>query len=313
MDEAGYGPNLGPLLIVLTRWQTPGIPHECDFYRLLKKSVAADGTANGSKLHLADSKRVNSGKNGFQTLELSALSLLHCLGMDTGSFQMLRSQLTHLTGNHSFASNSPAPWYGEDLFLPVAASPQQIAQHSRQFQKCMEKARLQLTAVHAEFVEEERFNHLVDANGDNKGLTLSRLAFRLLRCAWSPEEPHPVFIVGDKHGGRNRYDDLLAEVLDQEMIFRLEEGQQLSRYRIRQSELRFQVGGECHLPVACASIIAKYLRELAMILFNRYWSTHCPDVKPTLGYPNDARRFREQVDGKRNELRITDRIFWRTK
>lgn len=46
-----------------------------------------------------------------------------------------------------------------------------------------------------------------------------------------------------------------------------------------------------HLPVALASMIAKYVRELAMHRFNRYWSKRMPELKPTAGYTLDARRW----------------------
>ena len=314
MDEAGYGPNLGPLLIAMTCWKTPGPPHQCDFYELLKASVAANGTARGRKLHLADSKQVNTGKEGFRSLECSALALLHCLGLDVGSFDELLRQLTGSDRSSPQVSvELSAPWYAEVLPLPVAACPQQVREQAQRLQNCLEQSGLELLRVQVEMVEEHRFNRMVMENGDNKGRMLSRLAFRLLRANWSPADTCATLIVGDKHGGRNRYDELLAEVLGEEMIFRLEEGQQLSRYRVGRSELRFQVGGERHLPVACASIIAKYLRELAMKQFNQFWNRHCPDVKPTLGYPNDARRFRTQVEQRRCELQIADEIFWRMK
>lgn len=305
MDEAGYGPNLGPLVIAVTRWRTPAAPHQCEFYRLLSQIVSAKDTQRGQCLHLADSKLVNVGKNGFRSLETSALALLSCLG-----WKLDRSE--DLWGLLQCGSVPAPPWYAEPFALPMLASVSQIRTLSKQLQDCMARADIELLGVSADLVAEDRFNDLVDANG-NKGLTLSRLAFGLLRSCWDPQGSQPTIFVGDKHGGRNRYDELLSEVLDGELIFRLEEGQQLSRYRIGASELRFQVGGEEHLPVACASIVAKYLRELAMRQFNQFWSRHCPDVKGTLGYPSDARRFREAVESRRLELEIADRLFWRVK
>lgn len=315
MDEAGYGPNLGPLLIALTRWKTPGLPQDCDFYRLLEKSVAPDGTRKGQKLHLADSKLVNNGKDGFRSLECSALALLKCLNLEAGSFHELHRHLTSPEEREVASPETPfvAPWYAESLSLPVAACPTQVNKHALELQECMQRSGIELTGVRIAFVEEHRFNQLVIENGDNKGRLLSRTAFRLLRSAWSPAGGETALIVGDKHGGRNRYDELLAEVLEDEMILRIEECQQISRYRVGSSEFRFQVGGESHLPVACASIIAKYVRELSMKLFNQFWGRHCPDVKPTLGYPNDARRFRQQIEHRLSELQIAESVFWRAK
>lgn len=310
MDEAGYGPNLGPLLITLTRWRTPEAPHRCQFYRLLKSVLDPLGHHDWKKLHVADSKLVFTGKEGFRSLETTALALLGCVGCDTRSF---RSIWRHVAPAGSFVEEELPPWYHADICLPVAADADQVRRHTERLCGRLERCGLELVQIQSDLVIEERFNHLMGADGSNKASALSRLAFCLLRGAWSPESDCETLFIGDKHGGRNRYDDLLAEILDGAMIFRMEEGRALSRYRVGRTELRFQVGGEVHLPVACASIISKYLRELAMDLINQFWEQHCPGVKPTRGYPGDARRFREDVEAARVRLEIAEHVFWRAR
>ncbi len=64
-------------------------------------------------------------------------------------------------------------------------------------------------------------------------------------------------------------------------------------------------GAEDHsLPVALASMHAKYVRELFMMLFSRYWRAKAPEVKPTAGYGSDANRFLEEVSPAVDELGI---------
>ena len=58
---------------------------------------------------------------------------------------------------------------------------------------------------------------------------------------------------------------------------------------------------------------AKYHRELAMRAFNDFWTTKLPGLKPTAGYPNDAKRFREQISQLQRELKIDDRLIWRNR
>ena len=38
-------------------------------------------------------------------------------------------------------------------------------------------------------------------------------------------------------------------------------------------------------------MFAKYLRELGMMHFNRWWSEKAGGIEPTAGYPRDAERF----------------------
>lgn len=307
LDEAGYGPNLGPLLIAVTRWSTPCAPRKCEFYRLLAGAVNSESCRDGARLHIADSKKVNIGKGGFAALETSALALLWSAGIAGESFRAIWEALVCPVNR----AEHPLPdWYAADIPLPLTADSQQVERLRGQLQREMDRCGAVLEAVAADVVTERRFNTLT-REFNSKGLTLSRLALRLLRRLWNPDAELPTCIHGDKHGGRNRYDDLLAEVLDGELVLRLEEGREISRYRVGRSEIHFQVQGEQHLPVAAASIIAKYLREVCMVLFNRYWSQQVPGVKPTLGYPLDAARFHADIAVARARLAVNELDLWR--
>ena len=48
-----------------------------------------------------------------------------------------------------------------------------------------------------------------------------------------------------------------------------------------------------------------------MKVFNRYWQRQVPGIKPTAGYPLDARRFRKEIKVAQRELEIADRVLWR--
>ena len=310
MDEAGYGPNLGPLLITLTRWKTPAAPQRCRFYHLLRDVLCVDGHCDWTRLHIADSKLVFTGKDGFRSLESSALALLAVIGCDTTSF---RSVWKHLVATADDSADPLPPWYDGDIPLPVAADSGHVQSLADSLRRRFEKTGVELVGIHSDLVIEGRFNRLTGARDSNKALALSRLSFLLLRSAWSPEASAATLIVGDKHGGRNRYDELLAEILEDHMIFRVQESRSLSRYRVGSTELRFQVAGEEHLPVACASIVSKYLRELSMDLINEFWSRHCPGIKPTRGYPGDASRFRREIESARAQLEIAEEVLWRSR
>ena len=52
-----------------------------------------------------------------------------------------------------------------------------------------------------------------------------------------------------------------------------------------------------------------------MRFFNEFsQNAASPDeIAPTAGYPVDARRFRDDVDGIRRKLNVPDEMFWRNK
>ncbi|BBO36351.1 hypothetical protein [Lacipirellula parvula] len=129
--------------------------------------------------------------------------------------------------------------------------------------------------------------------------------------------PEPCHLTLDKHGGRNRYAAILQHHFPDSWIETLDEGRAASRYRWTHRdapiEATFRVGGEEQLPTALASMTAKYHRELAMRAFNDFWTTRLPGLKPTAGYPNDAKRFRAEIEHLQRELKIDDRLIWRNR
>jgi hypothetical protein len=89
----------------------------------------------------------------------------------------------------------------------------------------------------------------------------------------------------------------------------LEENDLVSRYRLGLNNsaltVSFIVEAETnHLPVALASMTAKYVRELHMMRMNRYFCSLMPELKPTAGYFEDARRYLGEISHLIEELRI---------
>ncbi len=306
MDEAGYGPNLGPLVITVTAWEVPGSPFEIDLWDALSPAVATmdEKQKPPGRIYVGDSKKVYTPSRGLGDLEEAVHTLASTFCAASKGFHELLDALA--PGCRQHAKNEP--WFADDLILP-AVSPLD-EELPAQWQRTCDDAGVSLRGVASDVVFTERYNRTVDRYG-SKGLALSRMSLALLRTLWDPEHPEPVSIVADKHGGRNRYDELLAEVLDGQFIFRLDEGTARSRYRVGRTELCFQTKAESHFPVAAASMISKYLREVAMITFNRFWQTHLPDLKPTKGYPTDARRFRKDIAEVQQQLGIADAVLWR--
>jgi hypothetical protein len=127
----------------------------------------------------------------------------------------------------------------------------------------------------------------------------------------------PIFVVCDKHGGRNRYAPILADHFPDWFIEIHGEGREKSVYRFgppdRRIEFCFRTKAESCLPAALASMASKYLRELAMTALNDFWSRRIPGLQPTAGYPQDAKRFRADIAEQQKKLKIEDRILWRMK
>ena len=161
-----------------------------------------------------------------------------------------------------------------------------------------------------------RFNALVDQCG-SKGEALSQATLQLIGRVLNGCEPEPTVISCDKHGGRGKYQRLLQQQFPDPLIEIICEGMQQSIYRWGPTEARFEARfcakGESFLPAALASMTAKYLRELSMHAFNEYWQNEVAGLKPTAGYPLDARRFKLEIADRQAKLGIDDRILWRSR
>ena len=75
----------------------------------------------------------------------------------------------------------------------------------------------------------------------------------------------------------------------------------------------FRTKAEEFLPVALASMVAKYTREVLMHQFNQFWASQVPGLKPTQGYPLDAKRFRDDIASSVETLQIPMHQLWRSR
>src|SRR5262245_23425716 len=76
IDEAGYGPNLGPLVMTAVACHVPAGLEEADFWKLLRRAVRRRPEPADGRLLVEDSKLVYSPARGLRELELSVLAVL---------------------------------------------------------------------------------------------------------------------------------------------------------------------------------------------------------------------------------------------
>jgi hypothetical protein len=307
-DEAGYGPNLGPLVVTATQWDLPAAPHEFDLARALRDVLGPEPARDG-RLQITDSKRVYHPGKGLAALELPVLALFAAGGLHPRSWSDLWRGV--MSPGNGVGDDFIAPWYREvDFPLPLAADAADVARAAERLCAGLARAGVRLAAVRSDVVTELRFNRLADA-AQSKGTVLTEVTLALIRSLWSADHTTATLIIGDKHGGRSRYAGALVAAAGGAFVATHQESRSCSRYVVNQTEFRFERGGEKHLPVAAASMVSKYVREVAMQGVNTFWRRHLPDLKPTQGYPQDAVRFRAEIAAVQRREGLADDLVWR--
>jgi len=314
-DEAGYGPNLGPLVISATVWHVPDEVANGDLYEWLDGVVSRKVSRKTGvpSIPIADSKALYKPGGGLGALEYGVLSALVAAHIGVTNWGEAWRTLAPDSGFWMAA----IPWY--DAFerkLPVDADAEQILHLSERFLQRSGEIGVRLVAVRSVALFPERFNDLVDQLG-GKGAVLSRTTINLVKQLLTPLGDEAILVQCDKHGGRNKYGPLLQDAFPDYLVEIRGEGRARSVYRWgpahRRVEARFVAKGESFLPSALASMVSKYLRELAMMAFNQFWRDRVPGLKPTAGYPVDARRFRADIAACQTQLQIADRVLWRNR
>lgn len=340
-DEAGYGPNLGPLVVAATVWRVPAEPAGRDLYDLLQGVVSRrpgslDRGGAAGPLAVADSKQLYDPAGGVELLERGVLAAWLAASQSPAAeppaappqASASDDRLDRLSWRSFWQSLDPRStdeltsraWHaGYERRLPVAADEHDLLQAAGRLREGLRSRGVELVGMAARGLFPAEFNVESERCG-NKAELLSLVTLDLVRSALDAarldgRSCDDVRVACDKHGGRNRYAALLQHVFPEVLVEVREEGREASRYRWREAgrrvDVEFRAGGESALPVALASMTAKYLRELAMAAWNDYWMREVPGVKPTAGYPLDARRFKQDVAVRQAQLGWLDDDFWR--
>ncbi|MDO5579804.1 MAG: hypothetical protein Q4G69_01600 [Planctomycetia bacterium] len=338
-DEAGYGPNLGALAVSATRWKISSntAPFTTDG---LSDRILADFQnrldligKKGGLFPMIDSKKLYHSKGSLLPLERSvflALSLIEENSIiESLSLRDLKNRI---------CSNDRESFWEKDQnpMLPVDLSDQyreEMKEDLREIQSYLKKSEIKLEGVRSRRVVPREFNKELDS-GKLKSDILAETTISLVmeslkdqdeqKCGKGDSEEFAI-VLCDKLGGRNNYRGLLCSCFPDHRLEIQKESDAVSIYHLYpygedgdsseypSREIRFTAKGESWFPTALSSLFSKYLRELSMDLFNRYWLEKKPDLLPTAGYPVDARRFYAEIASLRKELAIRDDDLWRKK
>lgn len=291
IDEAGYGPILGPLVISSSALGLPQRLLSADLWQVLKRSVSDKRKHLAGRLLIADSKKAHNKSLGTKHLERTVLACLRCLGREPATFGELLAALCPacLDGLGEY------PWYKDADSQKVPADLADIRIASTVLAGDMAANGARLRSLRSVCLDVRCYNRMV-SNVKNKANVLFTAICQLIENAFENFVGEDLQIIIDRQGGRVRYRASLQRMFPHMDLRILSETEETSSYELqadgKSMRLHFIVDGdEKFLPVSLASMVSKYLRELFMFSINRYFAGFCPGLKPTAGYWQDGLRF----------------------
>ncbi|MCC7387407.1 MAG: hypothetical protein IT431_01420 [Phycisphaerales bacterium] len=269
IDEAGYGPMLGPLCVGFSAFRVEGWDPEGgapDLWTLLDKAVCRKGRDSRGRIAVADSKKLklsnqSKTRHPLTHLERGVLAFAGLVGEgDSDGVPRLCEPCDpssdHEHGRHGRGTQpsseldsdealfqaigvhlDPHPWYaGDPTALPLAGSPGQIAIARNKLALACAGAGVEPLALACIAVGETEFNEMIrtgGSKGHSTGLCFVRYLRRIVeRWGGTGDE---VRLVCDRHGGRTSYTGMIeAGVRGLGCVVEtLEESDRCSRYAIQ--------------------------------------------------------------------------------
>jgi hypothetical protein len=292
IDEAGLGPTLGPLCLGFTAFRVE--EGAAPLFERCRGFVARELAAAPERLPIDDSKRLFAGRASLAPLELPALAAV------TPGAPRPATLEEFLGGD---ASRWPV-WYGCGASaaadaLPIEVDSDVVAEWRARWRDELARVGVTPLACAVRPVLEGELNDNLRGGLNKAQAVLAKVAPLLVRAAaLAPEQDLEIHV--DRLGGRKFYGPLLQSTFPLRALTVLEETEHCSRYALRDGRrtigVSFEVEGDGrHLEIALASIVAKYVRELFVGRLNRHFAPRRPGVRATAGYPQDAKRWLDEL------------------
>ncbi|MHC4556309.1 MAG: hypothetical protein ACYTFW_04890 [Planctomycetota bacterium] len=295
IDEAGFGPILGPLVVSSSTFSLPHHLLNSDLWQILRKSLNNRRKRLAGRLLIADSKKAYSRTLGIKHLERTVLTALRCLGKEPTTL----TELIELLCPNCLGRLSDYPWYKEagSYCLSADVADRDIA--SAVLTDDMASNGIELLELKSCCLDVAYYNKMV-ASVKNKANVLFTATSQLIKRAYDNFAGDDLQVIVDRQGGRIRYRKNLQRMFGDMELRILHESPTVSSYELQTNgkamRLHFVVGAdERFLPVSLASMVSKYLREVLIGSINRYFAGFDTDLKPTAGYWKDGLRFIEEI------------------
>lgn len=333
VDEAGYGPLLGPLVVSFASFRVADAAVDGDLClwsriggaAVLKEPPPAPkgkskASSSDARLVVCDSKKLYLGGKGLPRMEETVLATM-ALAQERGlpslasdGASTLRALLA--ASGHAVDDLERYPWFaGRDLPLPAKGFKSIVKKRASAWRKALEAASVEPLALVPRAVHALEFNDGVRREG-NKHLLEWTIVAGYLEELFRAHGEEGVDVTCDRLGGKAFYGPSLAKLFPGARVTAPCETSERSVYKVSQGKRRMVVrflveGDDKSFPVALASCCSKYVRELFMQLLNAWFVERIPGLRETAGYSQDGRRFADEVRPEMAKLALDEALLLR--
>lgn len=314
IDEAGYGPLLGPLFTscVALRSEPAGTAGPGELWERLDGCVGrrtGRSRGRGGRILVGDSKKLYGPDGGLSHLERAALAFL---ALRHGSAPARPDELFRRTLSEPCRESLSAhPWYadrGEEL--PLDCRREELSAAAGGLAALCGRRGVSAVLLSSRALAEGEFNRRVRRLG-NKATALLELVAELLAEVRAAAGSEGLEVHVDRLGGRTDYAPLLHSAFPGAFVWQETFSAAEQRYRLEGLAgptvvtFRVKADADC-FATALASMFSKYQREILMRRFNAWWRERIPEIPRTSGYHADAGGFLAALSPHRERLGVAE-------
>jgi len=302
IDEAGYGPLLGPLVVSSASFSIPDDMLKADLWKVLEHAVGKTKRNLSGRILITDSKKAHTKASGVTHLRRGVLAALGCAS-EKGDFSNNARQLLDRLCPQCSQRLCNYPWYEKLDELSLEADNSDIEIASGVLKKALNNSDMALSGVRSRCLDVGYYNSQVDKVKNKSNVLFTALCGLILDELNKAPKGEALQVIVDRQGGRINYANPLMRMFPGMELTIIKQSAELSSYEMvgggRKMRIHFTMKADLHfLPVSLASMTSKYVREVLIESLNNYFLGFCPEIKRTAGYWQDGQRFIKDIDSK---------------
>jgi len=316
IDEAGYGPLLGPLVVSSAIFRLPDELLRANLWDILHKAVSIQKKGLAGRLLVTDSKKAYSRSSGIKHLKRTVHASLGVIPND--GYQPIRNaaELIEYLCPNCASRIKEYPWYSQLHAQTLTQEEDDLVIASGVLRRAMADNNIRLLNIHSRCLDVGFYNSRVETVKNKSRVLFTELCSLVLETMDKAADNEMVQIVVDRQGGRVNYQQELLRMLPGFSLSVIRQDEKLSSYELTANKkvmrIHFCVKADTKfLPVCLAAMTSKYLREVLMESLNSFFCKICDKLKPTAGYWQDGQRFVKDLKSLVPEYSIDPKMLIR--